>query len=70
MTLKLAQLPLHLQPSDAHTIIDFLNLLSDLLWNHYGLLIQQQHRHLSTNETHSHFEPDQGDLLSDLDNPC
>jgi hypothetical protein len=40
MTLKLAQLPLHLTASDAHTLIDFLNQITDLLWNQYGQQIK------------------------------
>lgn len=41
MTLRLVQLPLHLKPDQALTVIDFLEHLQTLLWNHYGDAIQR-----------------------------
>lgn len=41
MPMKLVQLPLHLTPGEAHTLIDFLSQLQDLLWANYGAQIQK-----------------------------
>jgi len=53
MPMKIAQLPLHLSPDDAHTLLDFLSQLQDLLWNHYGDAIRIAHnRHSHTPTQH------------------
>lgn len=44
--MKIAQLPLHLNPEEAHTLIDFLDQLRSLLTSHYALDIQRQHQQL------------------------
>ena len=41
MTMTLVQLPLYLTPGEAHTLIDFLGQLQELLWTHYGAQIEQ-----------------------------
>ena len=62
MALKLAQLPLHLSPDEAHTLIDFLAQLQDLLWAQYGAQIQRACRTDDCRD-HRHPEPDFDDPL-------
>lgn len=57
--MKLAQLPLHLTPDQALTLIDFLEQLQTLLWNHYGDAIQRELREAS----------DADDSAPDIDDP-
>ena len=44
MSMKLVQLPLHLTADEAHTLIDFLAQLQDLLWASYGAQILKTHQ--------------------------
>ncbi|MBD8528300.1 hypothetical protein [Pseudomarimonas arenosa] len=52
MNMKLVQLPLHLSPDHALTLIDFLDQLQSTLWNHYGDAIQRDLR-ATTHTDHS-----------------
>ena len=60
MTMKLMQLPLHLTPEQALTVIEVLDLLQQLLWNHYGEAIRAQ---LLPSDTPSETDLDDPPLL-------
>jgi hypothetical protein len=65
MPMKLIQLPLHLSPDQALTLLDFVEQLQATLWNHYGDAIAAELRPISR-ENGTEVS---GDATPDLENP-
>ena len=63
MPMKLAQLPLHLTPDEALTLIDFLGQIQDLLWAQYDQVIR------TARMTHQVQPPTQRAREPDFDDP-
>jgi len=50
MTMKITRVPTHWTPEEAHTVIEFLDVLRDQLWHSYGDSVVDMLRQASANE--------------------